>query len=125
MPGTLIMAENMAAMAVNPRSQASTATGQCLQRYLAATMHKHGKREKRCLGSQLFNVVAAPLSQGNCRLITIVEVNSIHFVSFVFCTNLFAFTVLKCPNVAYLSKDRAHSRICPPFLFLEIPLMKA
>ena len=28
----------MAAMAVNPRSQASTATGQCLQRYLAATM---------------------------------------------------------------------------------------
>ena len=39
MPGTLIMAENMAAMAVNPRSQASTATGQCLQRYLSATMH--------------------------------------------------------------------------------------
>ena len=38
MPGTLIMAENMVAMAVNPRSQASTATGQCLQRYLAATM---------------------------------------------------------------------------------------
>ena len=35
---TLIMAENMAAMADNPRSQASKATGQCLQRYLAATM---------------------------------------------------------------------------------------
>ena len=30
----------MAAMAVNPRSQASTATGQCLQRYLAATMEE-------------------------------------------------------------------------------------
>ena len=28
----------MAAMADNPRSQASKATGQCLQRYLAATM---------------------------------------------------------------------------------------
>ena len=28
----------MAAMAENPRSQASKATGQCLQRYLAATM---------------------------------------------------------------------------------------
>ena len=36
---TLIMAENMAAMADNPSSHASTATGQCLQRYLAATMH--------------------------------------------------------------------------------------
>ena len=30
----------MAAMADNPRSQASKATGQCLQRYLAATMHR-------------------------------------------------------------------------------------
>ena len=29
----------MAAMADNHRSQASKATGQCLQRYLAATMH--------------------------------------------------------------------------------------
>ena len=28
----------MAAMVDNPRSQASKATGQCLQRYLAATM---------------------------------------------------------------------------------------
>ena len=33
----------MAAMAVNPRSQASTATGQCLQRYLAATMAQTGR----------------------------------------------------------------------------------
>ena len=43
---TLIMAENMAAMAENPRSQASKATGQCLQRYLAATMCNIGRNQR-------------------------------------------------------------------------------
>ena len=47
---TLIMAENMAAMADNPRSQASKATGQCLQRYLAATMEENLRLHENIFG---------------------------------------------------------------------------
>ena len=59
-------------------------------------MEKENKKEKMSWFAIFQCGGCAVLSQGKCRLITIVEVNSI--VSFVFCNNLFAFTMLKMPK---------------------------